>query len=223
MLEALLFDLDGTLTHSDPVHFETWKHLLEGYGLAIDPPFYQQHFNGRLNEHIIQHLLPQLSYDEGVELSRYKEAEFRRRAADVLEPLAGLLDLLSWMGDRHLKRAVVTNAPRENAYFMLQVLRLEETFPVVILGEELERGKPDPMPYQFALDGLDVVPGQAVAFEDSPSGVNAAVAAGITTVGIASSQPEAVLYGAGAHLVIPDFGDRRLYELLNQRAPLAAV
>ncbi|MBF2090807.1 MAG: HAD-IA family hydrolase [Synechococcales cyanobacterium K44_A2020_017] len=224
MLKALLFDLDGTLTHSDPVHFETWAELLKGYGLTINLDFYKVHFNGRLNEHIIQDLLPQLSVDEGIQLSRYKEAEFRRRAATVLHPLAGLDVLLPWMNQRALKRAVVTNAPRDNAYFILQTLNFDEIFPVVILGEELERGKPDPLPYTFALDGLDIAPKEAIVFEDSPSGVQAAVAAGIPTVGIASSQPPEILYQAGATLVVSDFSDRRLFEqLLEPTEPLLSV
>jgi HAD superfamily hydrolase (TIGR01509 family) len=223
MLNALLFDLDGTLTHSDPVHFATWAELLQGYGLTIDDAFYQTHFNGRLNEHIIQDLLPQLSVDEGIQLSRFKEAEFRRRAA-ALVPMAGLGPVLDWMNQRELKRAVVTNAPRDNAYFMLQTLNLQDTFPIVILGEELDRGKPDPLPYSFALDNLDVAPGEAIAFEDSPSGVRAAVAAGILTVGLASSQPPEVLRDAGATLVISDFSDRRLFdEILDPTAPLLSV
>lgn len=224
MLNALLFDLDGTLTLSDDIHFETWSELLKGYGLTIDAAFYNQHFNGRLNEDIIRDLLPQLSFDEGIQLSRYKESEFRRRAEARLQPMAGLLDLLDWMLGRNLKRAVVTNAPRDNAYFMLRSLQLEDIFPVVILGEELEQGKPDPMPYQFALDGLDITPDAAVVFEDSPSGVRAAVAAGIFTIGIASNQPPEVLYDAGAQLVLDDFRDRRLYEdVLEPQVPLVTA
>jgi HAD superfamily hydrolase (TIGR01509 family) len=224
MLDALLFDLDGTLTLSDDIHFETWSELLKGYGLTIDAEFYNQHFNGRLNEDIIRDLLPQLSFDEGLQLSGYKEAEFRRRAESRLAPMPGLLELLRWMIDRALKRAVVTNAPRDNAYFMLRSLQLEDIFPIVILGEELERGKPDPMPYQFALDGLDISPDAAIVFEDSPSGVRSAVAAGIFTIGIASNQPPDVLREAGAQLVIDDFGDRRLYtDVLEPQVPLATA
>ncbi|HEY9620440.1 MAG TPA: HAD family phosphatase [Crinalium sp.] len=214
MLEAFLFDLDGTLADTDPVHYETWKDMLREYGLDIDPVFYKAHFSGRLNLQIIQDLLPSLSLDKAEALSDRKEAEFRRRMAN-LSPLPGLLDLLNWMGTHRLKRAIVTNAPPANAQFMLRSLKVEALFPVVVLGEELERGKPDPMPYQVALERLGVKGDRAVAFEDSPSGVRSAVGAGIPTVGIATTHDPELLYAIGATLVVPDFADPRLLDWLQ--------
>lgn len=205
MLTALLFDLDGTLADTDPIHFRTWKDILQNYGLTIDRAFYEQHFSGRLNAAIVRDLLPDLSLEEGQQLSWHKEAEFRRRAAGELEPMAGLSDVLAWATKHALKQAVVTNAPAENAEFMLAVLGLTNQFDTVILAEELERGKPDPLPYQVALEQLGVASANAIAFEDSPSGVRSAVAAGILTVGIASTQPPDVLYDMGATSVVANF------------------
>lgn len=216
MLTALLFDLDGTLADTDPIHFQTWQAVLQEYGLAIDRPFYQANFSGRLNAAIIQDLLPQLSPEAGEALGLSKEAEFRRRSTAGLQRLAGLTELLTWANDRALKQAVVTNAPIANAEFMLQVLGLVEQFPIVILGEELERGKPDPLPYQVALDQLGVTATTALAFEDSPSGIRAAVGAGITTIGMATTHSAQELYAVGASLVVPDFADPQLIELLQQ-------
>lgn len=207
MLTALLFDLDGTLADTDPIHFRTWKDILQNHGLHIDRSFYEQHFSGRLNAAIVRDLLPDLSPEEGQQLSWHKEAEFRRRAAGELKPMAGLLDVLAWATERHLKQAVVTNAPAENAEFMLEVLGLRNQFDTVVLAEELERGKPDPLPYQVALAQLGVSSANAIAFEDSPSGIRSAVAAGIFTVGITSTQPPDVLYQAGATLVVANFAE----------------
>jgi beta-phosphoglucomutase len=220
MLQALLFDLDGTLADTDPVHFQTWQEVLRGYGWEIDHPFYKANFSGRLNAAIVRDLLPQLTAEEGEHLSAHKEAEFRRRAGGELQPMAGLMHLLAWADGQHLKQAVVTNAPVENARFMLEVLGLGDRFPTVVLAEELERGKPDPLPYQVALQRLGVSAQSAVAFEDSPSGVCSAVGAGILTVGIASTQTPEVLYAAGATLVVPDFADLRLYDLLPLPHPI---
>ncbi len=205
MLTALLFDLDGTLADTDPIHFRTWKDILQNFGLTIDRAFYEQHFSGQLNAAIVQDLLPALSPEEGQQLSWDKEAEFRRRATGELEPMAGLTDLLAWATNHHLKQAIVTNAPAENAEFMLEVLGLSNHFDTVVLAEELERGKPDPLPYQVALQRLDVSAANAIAFEDSPSGVRSAVAAGILTIGIASTQVPDVLYEAGATSVVSNF------------------
>jgi HAD superfamily hydrolase (TIGR01509 family) len=215
MLNALLFDLDGTVADTDPIHYQTWREVMLGYGIEIDPTFYKARFSGRLNNQIIQDLLPKLSIAAGEQLSDDKEAAFRQRAAAILQPLAGLLDVLDWVDQQGLKRAAVTNAPRENAEFMLQVLNLQTRIPIVILAEELPKGKPDPLPYQTALETLGVTAQETIAFEDSPSGVRSAVAANITTVGIATTHDPQELYQLGAMLVVADFTDDRLQNLLR--------
>ena len=215
MLQALLFDLDGTLTHTDAIHFRTWQRVLSAFDLEIDQAFYDQHFSGRLNEAIVAEVLPQLSAEAGRKLSWEKEAEFRRQAVGALQPLAGLLDLLQWAASQQLKTAVVTNAPVENAEFMLRVLGLGDRFETVVIAEQLERGKPDPLPYQTALERLGVAAQAAIAFEDSPSGIRSAVGAGILTVGMATTHSAATLQTDGAKLVIQDFADPRLDELLK--------
>lgn len=215
MLKALLFDLDGTLSDTDPVHYETWREILLPYGLQIDPLLYKSRFSGRLNQQIVQDFLPQLSPAAGQALSDRKEAAFRERGLTLLRPTHGTQELLRWTDQQQLKRAVVTNAPVENAHFMLQVLGLKEAFPLVVLGDELPVGKPDPLPYTTALNKLEVLPEEAIAFEDSPSGIRSAVAAGIPTIGIASTQAPETLYQLGATLVIPDFTDPQLSAYLQ--------
>ena len=150
-IQAVLFDLDGTLANTDPIHFLIWQKLLRGYGLDIDERFYQQRISGRLNLDIVQDLLPQLSLEENEQFSLDKEARFREMAQGRLQPLPGLLPLIDWLKQRGMQSAVVTNAPRPNAEFMLQTLKLDQTFDVVIMSGDLPLGKPDPLPYQEAL------------------------------------------------------------------------
>ena len=214
MLAAILFDLDGTLANTDPIHFLTWQELLRTYDLEIDETFYKSRISGRLNPVIVQDILPHLTASEGKRVADEKEAHFRLLATE-LQCLPGLLDVLAWTDECRLQRALVTNAPRANAEFMLEVLELIEIFPQVILAEDAPAGKPDPAPYLLALSRLGVKPEEALAFEDSPSGIRSAVAAGIYTVGIASTHPSQNLFDAGAAMVIPDFTDSQLWSFLR--------
>lgn len=214
VLKALLFDLDGTLAETDSIHFLIWQDFLRDYGLEIDRDFYKTKISGRLNPDILADLLPQLSLPEQEDFAWRKEAEFRNRAHS-LTPMPGLTDLLAWSTEQALKVAVVSNAPRENAYFMLQALHLDNAFATVVLGDDLPMGKPHPLPYQEALRQFDIAPAEAIAFEDSPSGLRSAVAAGIFTVGIASTHHPDDLYQLGASLVIPDFTSDQLATLLQ--------
>lgn len=85
---------------------------------------------------------------------------------------------------------------------------------MVIAGEDIA-GKPDPAPYQVALNNLGIQATDAIALEDSPSGIRSAVGAGIRTIGIASTHNLLVLQEIGAFMAIPDFTDLQLWTLLN--------
>ncbi len=214
MLAAILYDLDGTIVNTDPLHYQAWQELLRGSGLEIDEVFYKSRMSGRLNPAIVQELLPELSLQGVQQFSDRKEARFRELAPG-LTPLPGLRKLIGWADASGLKQAVVTNAPRQNADYMLGVMNLQQAFEQVIVSEEIGIAKPDPAPYQYILNKFGLTPEQALAFEDSPSGIRSAVGAGIPTVGIASTQEPSILYKLGAILVIPDFTDSQLWNLLG--------
>lgn len=210
MPQAVLFDLDGTLANTDPIHLEVWREILEPEGYIVDETFFKQHISGRLNEHLIKELLPHLSEAAGQQLAVDKEAQFRQLGAAELGRMPGFTELFEWIKQQGLKTAVVTNAPRANAEFMLQVLDLETAFDQVVIAGELPRSKPDPMPYQTVLICFGIAPGEAIVFEDSKTGIQAAVAARVPTIGVASTHSPEVLESYGADLVIQDFRDSRL-------------
>ena len=215
MYQALLFDLDGTLAETDSLHLPTWVNVLRPYGIEIDEEFYRERISGRSNSKIVEDLLPDLSAKEGRDLADAKEASFRERA-DELEPLPGLLDFMREAKDRGLSLALVTNAPEENVEAMLLALELREFFDEVVLSDEVGPVKPDPAPYRAALDRLGVAPEEALAFEDSTSGIASSVGVGIPTVGIASTQAPETLEDAGAFMVAADFADPELRRLVDR-------
>jgi len=216
MLAAILFDLDGTIVNTDPIHYQAWGEMLLSYGVEIDEAFYKSRISGRLNPEIVKDILPQLSPEAGAVFADEKEALFRERAKN-LKPLKGFSELLAWTNTHHLKRALVTNAPRLNAQFMLQVLGIKEAFDTVVLAEDGIAGKPDPAPYQAALQRFAIAPEEAIALEDSPSGIRSAVGASIRTIGIASTHNPQVIREIGAFMVIPDFTDLQMWTFLNSQ------
>lgn len=216
MLEAILFDLDGTLADTDSIHFAVWQDILVRFDLDIDRTFYRQRISGRTNSKIIKDIIPQLNLEEAWKLATEKEETFRRIAHSLL-PTPGLERLIELTELRRIKRAVVTNAPENNAIFLLQVLRLTETFPTVIMAQDAPPGKPDPAPYKLALERLGVRSDRAIAFEDSAAGILSAVGAGVDTIGITSSHPAANLLDAGARMTIDDFHNKQLWKLLDSK------
>ena len=223
MLEAILFDLDGTLADTDSIHFAVWQDILVRYDLDIDRAFYRQRISGRTNSKIIKDIIPQLTLEDAWKLATEKEETYRRLANSLL-PTPGLDRIINLTDRASIKRAVVTNAPEDNAIYMLKVLRLTDTFPTVIMAKDAPPGKPDPAPYKLALSRLGVRNknllgglNNVIAFEDSASGIRSAVGAGIYTIGITSSHPAEDLLDAGASMTINDFNDEELWELLDSK------
>lgn len=216
MLAAILFDLDGTLANTDPIHFAVWQDILIRFELEIDRAFYRQRISGRTNAEIIKDILPQLSLEEAWQLAIEKEETYRKLAG-TLQQMPGLARVLELIERVPLKKAVVTNAPKENAVHMLGILQLTHVFPVVIMAQDAPPGKPHPAPYNLALERLGVTRERAIVFEDSPAGIRSGVSAGIYTIGIASTHSREDLIKLGADMAIDDFNSEELWQLLNKR------
>ncbi len=214
MYRALFFDLDGTLAETDSLHLPTWVEALEPYGIEVDEEFYKERISGRSTGEIVRDLLPDLTEEEGTSIGDAKEASFRERATE-LEPLPGLLDFVEEGKRRGMQIALVTNAPKENVGAILPALKLQNYFETVVLADEVEAVKPDPAPYEAALERTGVSAEEALAFEDSVSGIASSVAAGIPTVGIASTHDPEKLLRAGAFMVAKDFTDPDLKALIG--------
>jgi beta-phosphoglucomutase len=210
---TLLFDLDGTLVDTDPLHVGAYRILLGEVGRSLTLHDYRTRVMGAPNDAIMAYLFPDHPPQAQGDLIERKEA-LVRAAMGRLTPAPGLLDLLGWAAERGVPCGVVTNAPRLNADAMLAGLGLSGRFDVVVIGDELARAKPDPLPYLTGLRLLGGTAARALAFEDSLSGIRAASGAGIFTYGLRTALDEAALRRAGAAAVIADFTDAGLWTTL---------
>jgi len=190
---VLLFDLDGTLVDTDHLHVGAFSTLLAESGRTLSLHDYRTRVMGAPNDAIMTFLFPDHPPEVLPEIMERKEA-LVRAAMGTLTPTPGLPELLAWAAAREVPCGVVTNAPRANAELMLAGLGLAGRFPVLVIGDELPRAKPDPLPY---LTGLQRI--------------RAASAAGIFTFGMRTALDDATLRAAGAASVIADFTDPALH------------
>jgi HAD superfamily hydrolase (TIGR01509 family) len=222
-LKAILFDVDGTLTESDAVHYLAFRELLmkEGYngGKPITEEFYSKNISGGFNADLGRFLFPDWDLDRQTKWMTAKEARFRQMAADKLVGKPGLSQFTAWLEKKKIRRAAVTNATRLNAEHMIAACGLTDFFEYLVIGEECERAKPFPDPYLKGLELLGVPADEAVVFEDSTSGTAAAVEAKLAVVGVISGNPEADLLKAGVAFAIIDFTDPKLWNALGEPVP----
>ena len=214
-ITTFLFDLDGTLIDTDPLHLNAFNRLLARWNRSIDLDYYKSHIMGFPNDMIFESLFPGMPASQYTPLGEEKERLFRAQLAGQVAPTAGIDTLLEHIERIGGRTAVVTNAPRANAEVMLQALGLAGRFGGLVIGDELARGKPDPLPYLTALELLGARAEEAIAFEDSTSGVKAASSAGLFTFGMEGALDAAKLHAAGAHAVIRDFRGQALWERLG--------
>lgn len=218
---ALLFDLDGTLIESDRLHYEAFSDLLTEYGRTITWTDYTGQIMGRPNAEIMADIFPDLPAEHKA-LADRKEAMFRDRLAAAVDPVPGIHALLDQAEAEDIRVAVVTNAPRVNAEAMLAAAGLAVRFGTVIIGEECERSKPDPLPYLTAMRALGTTPSRSTAFEDSRAGLRAARGSGAHVFGMTTGLDAAELLRSGAHHAIADFTAPALREHLTRLKARAA-
>mgnify|MGYP002622221956 CR=1 FL=1 len=206
-LKALLFDMDGTLVDSDPLHIAVFVEFLGARGVTITEADYMDRIHGRQNVEIFRHFLPDADPDE---MDLAKEAAYREKVGTSMEPMPGARDLIRRARSHGLKTGAVTNGPRANLEAVLKATGLTDAFDHTGTANDVTHGKPHPELYLAALDALSLAPDETLVFEDSPSGIASARAAGIDVIAIASSLSAKALVDLGALFAISDFTDPAL-------------
>ena len=208
----MIFDLDGVVVDSMPVHYIAWQRYLESIGIRDRDIASSMH--GRRNDEIVRDFLgPEAPEEEVLEHGAAKERLFRgimgERLAQSLVP--GIAEWLRRTAGTPV--ALATNAERPNIDFVLDGAGLRPYFQTIVDGSQVAHPKPAPDVYLRAAGNLGVSPAQCIVFEDSPVGVAAARAAGMRVVGVLThSSPLADIQFA-----VSDFHDPALEAWLSEQ------
>jgi beta-phosphoglucomutase len=152
----------------------------------------------------LKHFLGALSPEEIREYGNRKDQILRQLGTRV-EPINGIIEFLAELSRAGIKIGLATSAGRGRTDATLFELGLQEYFEVIVTGDDVLIGKPDPSIYRLAAARLNENPARLLAFEDAISGVQAALAAGFRCAAVASGLPVERLREAGAEFVISDF------------------
>jgi phosphoglycolate phosphatase len=215
--KALLFDIDGTLIDTDALHLEAFNRVFGPRGHVFDRARFTKELQGFAMASIRERFLSGEPVERQLAIMEEKEAVFRDLAKGGLQPMPGLMALLARADRANVPMAAVTNAPRLNAEMMLAALGITHRFKALVIGDELEHGKPHPLPYATALRELGATAEASLAFEDSSAGTRSATGAGVATVGILTSHSHDDMIAAGAVITAKDFEDGNLLALVEAK------
>ncbi|HEY0887093.1 MAG TPA: HAD family phosphatase [Ramlibacter sp.] len=197
---ALLFDMDGTMVDSMPVHARSWEAFARRHGIGLDVQEILRRTTGRTGVECMRELFERpLADDEARQLADEKEAIYRDLFAPVFREVAGFRSFAAAAVQRGLRIAVATAGDRHNIAFVLSRLRLDPPPHAVVGGDEGLPGKPDPALFLEAARRLQVPPAQCLVFEDAPFGIEAARRAGMRAVAVCTTHSAGEL--AGPHVV----------------------
>ncbi len=180
---ALIFDLDGVVVDSMPVHTLAWQRYL--LSLGIQGSHVETRMHGRRNDEIVRDFLGENVDSQTIfEHGAAKELLFREMMRNQVDRLLvpGVKQFLRRASSAPV--ALATNAEPANVDFILDTSGLRPYFRQIVDGTQVPRAKPAPDVYLLAAEKLGVAPGNCIVFEDSPVGVLAARAAGARVAGI---------------------------------------
>lgn len=184
MIQAFIFDMDGVIIDSEPMHFEVDIQVMNYYGSAITHEQLEQYV-GMTNPEMWaavkeQHnLTPSVSEIIEYQLSNKIEMLTSRE----MEPIDGIRELLAELKARNIPAAIASSSPPVFIKAVLRKFDLLDHFECVVSGEEVDKGKPAPDVYLKAAELLGVKPQDCMVLEDARHGVAAAKAAGMRCIG----------------------------------------
>ncbi len=181
---ALLFDMDGVIVDSNPMHRRAWEIFNRRYGLETTQAMHERMYGKRNDEIVRDFFGDALSAEEVAARGSAKEALYREMAAGRMEEMLvpGLREFL--VRHQDLPMGVASNAEPENVTLFLEGTGLRPYFGAVVDGHQVARPKPYPDIYLRAAKILNTNPANCIVFEDSHSGVAAGLAAGMRVIGL---------------------------------------
>ncbi len=181
--DAVIFDLDGVLADSEPVHLAAEQAMLAEYGFELSKAA-KQPFVGRSNAEIMQGLKDLFGMSVSIEELAESKAKYQRQLIAELAGFPATTELVHRLIDAGIRVAVASGSTRENIAASLEAVGLAPYLPVRVAAEEVAHGKPAPDVFLEAATRLDVHPQSCVVVEDAVPGLTAALAAGMGCVAI---------------------------------------
>jgi len=189
-VRGVLFDHDGTLAESEPLQAQAWRQLFLELGVQASASEILQRSIGKPAPLILETILNLYRphwREEGLDpltLAHRKNDFYLSLASTELRPYPGVIEFLSWLKDQGIPCAVVSNAKRRELIRGLELCGIHHFFATIISRDDCPEAKPNPLPYLTGAACLDLDPHECLAVEDSPTGIESSLTAGVPSAGV---------------------------------------
>jgi beta-phosphoglucomutase len=201
--EAVIFDFDGVIVDTEPLHYAAFQRLLEPLGLGFSWEQYVETFMGFDDRDAFMEAFKANGTTLSVaELQSYIDRKadlFQEIIRDGISAYPGVVDLIRSIHASRTPLAISSGALRSDITPILDTLEIADCFDLIVTAEDVARSKPDPECYRLAHSLLNefrqvnLLPGQVLAIEDTPAGIAAAKGAGLQVIAVTNSYPASLL------------------------------
>ena len=200
--QAILFDMDGTLVNSEPLHQQAFEETFKQFDIAMTDDDFKSYIVGKTDTNGLKDYLTHINKQLDIpDFNTKKAAAYASLASEHLASYPGIVELVRDLANI-VPLALVTNSHRSEADLVLKSLDIDGCFDIIITADGVEKGKPSPEGYLRAMNLLSKQPEDCVIVEDSPTGVTAANEAGIRCIAVTNTHSEGEL--AHADLVVSE-------------------
>lgn len=213
LIKAVIFDFDGLIIDTETAWFESFKEALGTYRVDLPLECFVQTV-GTGNDALYEFVRQQLGERCNIEEIEEKAARFYEMKMEKPEAREGVKQYLEEAQELGYKIAIASSSKKEWIIHYLKKLDLLSYFEVIVTSEDVDKIKPAPDLYLKALDALGVQPDEAIVFEDSLNGLQAALAAGIKCVVVPNSVTQSLAFEQHA-LRLSSMAEKRLTEVIK--------
>ena len=200
-LKAVIFDCDGILVNTEPLHYQAFQKVLVPLGLGHDYERYMESYIGFDDRDAFLHAFKEAGRNiDALTLETLIKAKGNALAKQIeqgVPTFPGVVELIRKLEKHGLPMAVASGALRHEVLGFIRSLGLNGSFCAIVAADDVKKSKPDPETYLLALERLKTAqdwtsldPGSCIAIEDTPSGIVSAKAAGLLVIGVTNSFPE---------------------------------
>lgn len=210
---CVIFDMDGVLADTGPIHYESWVKLAKQIRVKFSKKFFNLTF-GQQSVSITRKLVgPKIKQEVVEKWANLKERYYREMVKNKLKPLPGALILIKELHARNFKLAIGSSGPPENVDLLLSTLSIKDYFDVIITAAEVKNGKPAPDVFLIAAEKLNIKVDNCLVIEDAPVGIISARKAGMKVIALRTTHCNVDLLNADK--VVQDLSSINLNDILE--------